>query len=190
MEIQSKHLKFINGHFYDSINGKRVEIKDNAKICIVASGTDFVTPPPVGRWPVEPKTSEILENELRNESEIEKYKKIKDAGNRLFFQVNRKDNSHVVHHEFEVELLEDLYLFKKKGWDEAELYDCVCVVRKNISGTIEMFEEVYGKSLNEVFKNNFVHYFGNKGNPACNAIDRFYEKAGQDELKLKRHRKI
>ena len=54
-----------------------------------------------------------------------------------------------------------------------------------------MFEEVRGRSLNEVYKNTFVHYFGNNGSSSCNAIDRFYENKGQEkESLINRYRKI
>lgn len=76
------------------------------------------------------------------------------------------------HHEFEVELLEDLYMFIKDDWkiQEGKLYSCACIVRKTMTNSIAFFEKVYAQSLNEVYKNTYVHYFGNEGNPGlqCN----------------------
>ena len=53
-----------------------------------------------------------------------------------------------------------------------------------------MFEEIFCKSLNQIYKNTFVHYFGNEGNPSCNAIDRFYEDAAKGEKVINRYRII
>ena len=108
----------------------------------------------------------------------------------MYFSIPRFVGPKNVTHEFKVELLEDLYLHLKSNWklQEEKLYDCACVVRENISKTLDFFEEVYAESLNEVYKYTYVHYFGNEGNPACNAIDRFYDEPGKGELIISRLR--
>lgn len=182
--MHSKNLIYKNGHFYE--NGKRIEIKDNATVCIVANEDDFILIPEDLFFKPTIKTKAQLKNEIEKDSEISDNKLIFDRGKRLFFYISKND----IKHEFEVELLEDLYFFKKKNAknDDFRLYDCACVVKRNISHTIEFFEEVNAKSLNEAYKKTYVHYFGNKGNPACNAIDRFYEKAGNESLNLRKYR--
>jgi hypothetical protein len=93
-----------------------------------------------------------------------------------------------------VELLEDLYLFISKKKDdennEGKLYSCACVVRENTNNKIKFFEEIHATSLNELYKSTYVHYFGNFGNPACNALDRFYEKENDSDSNLMTYRVI
>ena len=69
-----------------------------------------------------------------------------------------------------------------------KLYSCACVVKTNISGKINYFEEVHATSLNHLYKSTYVHYFGNFGNPACNALDRFYEDHKNENSNLMEHR--
>lgn len=190
--MQSKNLIYKNGHFYDASSGKRTGIKDSAKVCVVALEKDFISCDPAGIWPLKISDNKVLEMKIKSDKEISNFKKIFQKGDLLYFTIPRKVKDIETKHEFEVELLEDLYLFMKNSWklQEGKLYDCACVVKKNICNTIEYFEEVHAQSLNEVYKNTYVHYFGNEGNPACNAIDRFYEKQGKEGLKLRRYRKF
>lgn len=190
--MQSQKLIYKNGHFYDASTGKRTGIKDGAEICVVALEHDFISFAPAGTSPLKISDNNVLEMKIKSDKEISNFKKVFQKGDFLYFTIRRKVNDAEINHEFEVELLEDLYLFMKDSWklQEGKLFDCACVVRKNIFNTIEFFEEVYAQSLNEVYKNTYVHYFGNEGNPACNAIDRFYEKQGKEDLKLRRYRKF
>lgn len=190
--MQSKNLIYKNGHFYDSLNGKRIGIKDNAEVCIVAEDKDFVSFSPAGKYPLEIKEDKTKENEMKSDKTISQSKRIRKRGELLYFYINHTKEGLETHHEFEVELLEDLYMYIKNDWkiQEGKLYDCACVIKKTLTNSIEFFEEVYAQSLNEVYKNTYVHYFGNEGNPACNAIDRFYEKSGNPNLSLRRYRKF
>lgn len=188
----SKNLIYKNGHFYDSKSGKRIGIKDNAEVCIVAADKDFISFSPAGKYPLGIKEDSVKENEIKSDKTISQSKRIRKRGELLYFYINHSKDGLEAHHEFEVELLEDLYMYLKNDWkiQEGKLYDCACVIRKTLTHSIEYFEKVYAQSLNEVYKNTYVHYFGNEGNPACNAIDRFYEKPGAHNLSLRRYRKF
>lgn len=189
--MQSKNLIYKNGHFYEANSNNRIGIRENAKVCIVALESDFIEALPAGKKKQKIKSAKELEAEIKLDKKITSFHKVFDKGTVLFFSIKRELGGKKINHEFEVELLEDLYFFYKDSWKKPEerLYDCTCVVRRNISNTLEFFEEVYAKSLNELHKATFVHYFANAGNPACNAIDRFYEKAGKEDLNLSRYRK-
>ncbi|MFM2224286.1 MAG: hypothetical protein RJA07_488 [Bacteroidota bacterium] len=134
------------------------------------------------------KNAVVLLNEIQSDKSISNHKQIKQRGAFLYFYIDHNK----VRHEFEVELLEDLYMFLKSEWknQEGKLYDCACVVRGVTTNSIVFFEEVNAKSLNEVYKKTYVHYFSNEGNPACNAIDRFYEKPNQIKLSLREFSKF
>jgi hypothetical protein len=171
-------LVYKNGHFYDRTTGDRLEIKDGIEFSITCKDHgDFFIASPAGNPTLKPLSSAAVLKEIKADREITKHKKLFDAGKHLFFYINRVTEERIFSHVFEVELLEDLYLIFKSGWklQEYRLYDCACLLVDSPSGFIEFFESVHGKSLNELYKNTFVHYFGNVGNPASNALDRFYE---------------
>ncbi|WP_158085413.1 hypothetical protein [Niastella vici] len=185
--MKTKILIYKNGHFYDNPNGQRIELQEGAQIRIEAEENCFIEAQPAGTWPVEQKDSKQKSTEIANDSKIEKSEKILSRGSFLYFKIPHSNKKY----EFKVELLEDLYMVKKKNRKKSDsvLYDCTCVTKEEITNNLEFFEEVFAKSLNELHKNTFVHFFGNDGNPACNAIDRFYEKPGEEGLSLRRYRK-
>jgi hypothetical protein len=189
--MESKRLIYKNGHFYDQESKKRIKLADGANIVVTTLSEYFMRFTPVGTYPLQVLNSEEKKNKVVNEFNLSKYQKIFDKDSFLYFSIHRyTDKKRIAIHEFQVELLEDLYLFLKKDWklQEERLYDCACVVRKNTTGSIDFFEEVNAESLNEVYKYTFVHYFGNEGNPACNAIDRFYDQPGNEISTLRRFR--
>jgi hypothetical protein len=182
----SKNLIFVHGHFYDRNTQKRVTLQDGANIYLVAAQESFSPVVPIGKLPEELLNTQDKEEAVRTTPGLEAYKKIGEAGDYLYFTINRKEGEIVLAHEFKVLLLEDLYLFLKREWKNQEdrLFDCACVVKENISNTITYFEEINAGSLNEAFKNTYVHFFGNEGNPSSNAIERFYERTGDKESSL------
>jgi hypothetical protein len=185
--MESKNLIYINGHFYEKQSGLRLELREGAEICIVATDKDFIKADPAGTWPLEVMSNEEKEFELENDAEIVAYKKILNKGSFLYFHIPRTKK---LKHGFKIELLEDLYMFRKKNEEEGDLYGCWCVVKENVSNSLSYFENIYARSLNELYKNTFVHFFGNKGNPACNAIKRFSEDPHSEKSSLEKYRKF
>jgi hypothetical protein len=186
--MESKNLIYTNGHFYEKQSGFRLELREGAEICVVTTHGDFIKADPAGTWPLDVMNSEEKELELKNDTEIA-YKKILNKGSFLYFYISRT-NPEKIKHEFKVELLEDLYMYRKNDAKEGDLYECWCVVKENISNSLSYFENIYARSLNELYKNTFVHFFNNKGNPACNAIDRFYENPNSEDSSLRKYRKF
>jgi hypothetical protein len=185
--VESKNLVYINGHFYEKKTGVRLELQEGAEICVVATDNGFINASPAGSWPLDIITSEEKEFELKNDTEIIAYKKVLNKGSFLYFYISRTSPKKV-RHEFKIELLEDLYMYRKKHGEEGDLYGCACVVKENISKSLSYFEYIYARSLNELYKNTFVHFFNNKGNPACNAIDRFCEDLQNEASSLRKYR--
>jgi hypothetical protein len=187
--MQIKDLIYKYGHFYDKNTGERLGLKDGAAIRIEASKNDFFPVSAVGKWPKEIFNPERKESIVKSEPNLANCKKIYNQGTFLYFSISRRKNKKIsITHEFQVELLEDLYVYLKSDRKQDRLYDCACTVIANISNTIDFFEPIRAKSLNEAYKNTFVHYFENKGNPACNALDRFYEKPGCVDLTIGENR--
>jgi hypothetical protein len=178
--MKSINLIYKNGHFYDAESKQRLELADGAEVMLVVTDPEFVKPQEfVGETP-NPKTVEALNNKLKRlkeNREVQQYELLYPRGTHLYFTIPIAiDNKTYTQYDFQVELLEELYAIIKTSWKDqsAGLYDCTCVVIDNPSQNIDFFEIVCAKSLNELYKNTYVHYFRNKGNPACNAMDRFY----------------
>lgn len=187
--MESKNLIYINGHFYEKQSGLRLELEEGAEICVIATDNGFIKANPAGTWPLEVINSEEKEFELKSDAEIVSYKKIFDKGSFLYFYISRTKPGKVKH-GFKVELLEDLYMYRTKNAEEGDLYRCACVVKENFSKSLNYFENIYARSLNELYKNTFVHIFNNIGNPACNAIDKFYENPQDKSSSLRKYKKF
>lgn len=179
-------LIYVNGHFYDSETKQRITIMDDTEVIIPNEKNTSKAEKVGGHHDI--RDSKKQEAKIKNDFNVIKYKKVLEVGAKLYFWINLSNINHV----FEVELLEDLYFYLKKDGkkNDSRLYDCACVVRQNTSKTIKMFEEIFGKSLNQVYKNTYVHFFGNHGAPSCNAIDRFYEDMGAVDKSINVYRII
>ncbi|HWY12418.1 MAG TPA: hypothetical protein VN026_13880 [Bacteroidia bacterium] len=180
----SKELKYINGHFYDDKTKNRIELKDNIKITVATDEKNFILLEPAGNKPKQILDAKAKKQEVESDKKVKHYKKVFGAGKALYFHIPKEDVW------FKAELLEDLYIFlnKKSKKDEGKLYSCACVVTANINNKILFFEEIYGTSLNELYKSTYVHYYGNFGNPACNALDRFLEDYHDENSNLMKYR--
>lgn len=191
-QMESRNLIFRGGHFYDVETKQRVALREGAEVCLVSDSVTFLPTVPAGEWPLAVKSEQQKKETIQSDTEIADFRRIYSAGQVLYFNINRLAGGKRQFHEFAIELLEDLYLYRKSKWQKQDerLYDCACVVKNNISGSLEFFEPVYANSLNELYKNTYVHYFGNNGSPTCNAIDRFYEQAGHEELNIGRLRNV
>ncbi len=187
--MEARELIYKHGHFYDAQSKKRVELAEGSGVSINIENrlSDSV---PAGTWPLKVVNGIEKEESIKKEIGIKSYHKILSSGSSLFFSISRGGGKKKIIYEFRVELLEDLYFYLKVFWKKKDerLYNCACVVRENTTKNIDFFEEVNAISLNEIYKNTFVHYFENKGNPACNAIERFYEEIGNDDSTIERYR--
>lgn len=193
----SKVVTFKNGHFYDKLTRERIELQDNAELAITTHSYCIAPTGIVGDISEELKSSEVLAKELfksKESKDIRDYQKLFPAGTVLFvwMSINTdnqksggKTDKQNEKYLFKVVLDEDLYVYIKSNWKEGRLWDCACKVIEEPTNKLSYFEIVYGKSLNEVYKNTFVHFFGNNGNPACNAIDRFLHHPDNENSKIR-----
>jgi hypothetical protein len=180
----SKELIYINGHFYDSEGNKRIVLKDNIRVTFTTDADNFLSAKPAGHKPEHILDTEAKKQEVESDKKVNRYKRVFEVGKVLYFHIPKEDAW------FQVKLLEDLYMFlnQKTKKLEGKLYSCVCILTANINHKVPFFEEVYATSLNELYKSTYVHYFGNIGNPACNAIDRFLEKPYEENSNLMNYR--
>lgn len=158
-----------NGHFYLKDSGERLSLADGAELSISGNNDAFVPTEPVGKWEKEPLGPDALGNLEKNNAK-KKYMRLYPAGEKLYFHITGKKERHF----FEAELCEDLYaVLKGKSWG---LDNCACKVVANINNNVHYFEVIYGKSLNELRKNTYVHFLGNLKNCAGNPMDNFFER--------------
>lgn len=185
--MQTLQLIYKNGHFYDKNSKMRISLADSTEIVMVTPDNSLVLSTPIGTKR-KPLTYEEQQKILKSK-DIDNQLKLLSNGQILYFEIAVRSKSGDLNHPiFEVELLEDLYIYYKKTWKlrEFRLWECACVVRKiHNSLPYSYFEEIYATSLNELYKNTYIHYFGNKGNPAINAADNFYNNYRFGGLSLK-----
>ncbi|MBA3680494.1 MAG: hypothetical protein H0W73_04925 [Bacteroidetes bacterium] len=180
----SKDLIFINGHFYEVKSKKRITLKEDIKITFSTQEENYIPTKPAGHKPKKILDANAKKLEVESDKKVKHFKKVFSAGKVLYFHIPKKDAW------FKAELSEDLYMFlnNKTKKDEGKLYSCACVVTANINAKIPFFEAIQATSLNELYKSTYVHYYGNHGNPACNALDRFLEERGNENSALANHR--
>ncbi len=181
------------GNLYDKQTRKRILIEDGTDVSIVVDENRLLTEDP-NLKPADLLDSEKKKNEI--EAFIEKtgtaiervnYWKIYGAGQLLFFDitagVKRKDTTESIKCRFQIELLEDLYIYNKKSKPEdARFFKCQCIV-KNCSANFTFFEPLYAKSLNDAYTKTYELYFAMFGSPTCNAFDRFYEMISDNPIR-------
>ena len=179
----TKDIIYQYGHFYEKFTGKRIEVKYGSLLVVAANEDSFFTPKEAGQKQDRVKSQDELMSELtllKKSNEISEFTKICQCGEVLYFYISSSpsnvDPKFRQKYVFKVKLREDLYIILKSKWknQEGKLYDCSCVTIANIDCKLDLFEEVYAKSLNELYKCTYIHYFGNEGSPSCNALDRFH----------------
>lgn len=170
-------LQYRNGNFYNPQTGVRVVFKENTELWVtLPDGTEVEPAPPAGTWPLALLDAAQQIEVLTNSKAYPRFKKILSRGTEVYFTIARKKGkTKATRYVFGVKLLEDLYFYGKENSPVPErIYPCACVALTNVSGNLSFFEEVYAQSLNELYKNTFVHFFGNSGHATCNVFDRFY----------------
>lgn len=179
--MKSINLIYKNGHFYNADSKKRILFKDGEEFCIVSKKTDFGEAPSAGRVPKKILSSEELLNLLKKKG-ITDFHKICKKNDILLFSIHTDKT-----YTFKVLLFEDLYLYRHEKGSDYKLFDCQVKTIENVEDYIDFFEPVYGKSLSDVRKCTYVHYFGNNGNPSANALTDFMlidKKTTIDDLRV------
>lgn len=191
--MDSINLIFKNGHFYNKDTKQRILFREGEEYHVVASSDDgFEKASSAGRSNIKITTQEGLLRELaQKEKKKIPFKKLLDKNTCLYFSVDFSEEIY----EFKARLETDLYLYKSASNSKKDyiLHDCYCKTIESTTRNIQFFEEIEGKSLNDLYKCTYVHYFGNKGNPAENALIAFLledRKTTIDDLRQKALEKI
>lgn len=154
MKIICEDVFYINGRF-ETRAGKEIRIKEGAEMKLIGESSDFLPKE------IIVKTSENLLKEIKN-GEFNSFKCILQTGTILYFKSKDK--------QCKAELLEDLYLtYKSHLTDKRQIsiYPSACIMT-NDSITIK------STSLNDLFKDVFIKFYGDDGAPSANAFTTFF----------------
>ncbi len=159
---------FRNGHFYDKLTDSLVTLYNEREAVLVVSHADDLILETAEKEVLIPLASKEKLQVVKGKCDV--YRKIFSQGESLFVDV-RNGNKKV---QVEVELCEDLYLYKQRKWKVADevLFECICKV-KLVDGR-PLKKIILGASLNDLYKQMYVHFNLNDGNPASNAITAYY----------------
>lgn len=182
------------GNLYDKATKRRIIINDGAEVSItLQSSNDLLSEDPKlpQKAPLNAKEKEdAVIAFCQKQQEQTKYWKLFKKGKHLYFEISAsvksRDGMEPFHYIFELELLEDLYIYNKRNEPKyARFIDCACQVQK-CSPQFEFFEPMMATSLNDAYTKTFELYFAMCGKSTCNAFDRFAE---SDTLPLRPIRK-
>lgn len=163
--MKNLNVIYRNGHFYNKENEKRIIFKEENSYSIQGYKNSFLLEDPLNE---KHKSEEILDADamkadILNIKELESYALLLPAGTKLQFHLGTlkkaAENQHN-YFRFELELLEDLYLYRKKTMKAGNkrLNDCKCVIYKETTGNLQNFEKVYGNSLNNAYSQTCMLY--------------------------------
>ncbi len=190
--MKNLNAKYKYGHLWDKTTGKRIILKDNSEILIAGDNNCFEIQD-LNNHPIIPLSKSKILEKVKLTDNLSKYQIILDRGSILYFEIKvtlKKEDMERIECVFEVELLEDLYIFTKTTWKNTlpNLFDCACAVRSEVTNRLEFFEPIFAYSLNNAYEKTYTHYFANQGSSTCNAFDRFYSKTNSQKLFLKNRR--
>lgn len=177
--MKNYKVRFNKGHLVDTETHKRVLLKRGNTFTIQGDDDSFES---------EDDLVKLKNKALDHQSKLEKLKsnfknhqfiQIAKAGDFLAFNIgiSRPTNEDSTpKYWFNAQLLEDLYLKKNLKKDKAIYNLAPCLVRSIdcFDGGINLYEEIYGFSLNNLFSNMVAFYFMLQRSGACNAFNAFY----------------
>lgn len=180
MSIQNHNVHYFNGHFYDKASGKRLIPRPDSEFVIVAQPSDFLEHDLFNTPPERERTREELEAEIKVVPNLEKYALLLERGARLFFHfgISRTDRKNEGNcYAFEIQLLEDLYLYRRKDWKSdtrPACYSCCCMLVEELTGQLPFRpERIFGQSLNDIFEKVVHLYYAGKRSSAINVFTEF-----------------
>jgi len=187
--MKNINVKYKYGHLWDIESGQRIVLRENAKFSISIDNSDIDYQDFINHENRGLSSSE-QERLIKSMDHFENFEKILKKGDMLYFDIKlnlKNDAQERIECEFELILLEDLYIYTKNNWKEKEpkLFNCACIVQKETTNHLEFFEPINAFSINNAYEKTFTHYFANHGSPTCNVYDKFYEYENRTRKYLK-----
>lgn len=164
-------------HLYDATSGKRIILDENSKISITVQEDSLLKEDTYNLPHKDIRTTEELIIAIKEDYKF--FHLFLERGSRLYFRVNagekvkanRKqkflssndgletfdDNKDI--YLFEIELQEDLFWVCIDENKQPIVYDCACIVTKELLNRLKFFEPVYAPTLNQAYTRTFEFYF-------------------------------
>jgi hypothetical protein len=190
--MKNLNVIYKHGHLYDTVTQKRLILKDGATFSLQGDNTNFLFEDelnlPFSDAQIR-NSSEVLRS-LKSDKDLKSYYLLLPVGSKLSFRIGiskTKTEDENREHYFEVTLLEDLLMYLKIGVKEdikPSLFECNCVVNKNLYESVEFFENIYASSVNNAFGKTCMMYFANQRSSAANVFNVFEHEG--EKLKVMR----
>jgi len=168
-------VHYTKGHLVDTNTGKRIFLKRGGKFTILGDDNQFEVRDELA-LNITILDSEEKLSSLKKEFKDYFLEKVACSGQRFIYRIGlskKTSEDKVREFLFDAFIKEDLYMRSKNGNDWS-LCDCFCETHKCLQGDIQMFETIYGKSLNNLFSNMVAFYFPMQRSGAINAFTGFY----------------
>lgn len=170
--MQEAHeLTYWRGRLYDAQTGRRVEFAPGTPVLVVVR-PGRVLPPPPAAPPL--RRREAQEAELRRTCRF--FEHVAARGTELQVKIPGSRELGEAPLLLRVRLLEDLYFYDRPDRSRAhgsEFFACQCEVIGDHSGQMPDYAYPHGLSLNDLYKNAYLAFRQDGGNPSCNAAEEF-----------------
>jgi hypothetical protein len=166
--MKSIDVIFKQGQMYEKDSDRLISLHNNSEAVLIVSDLKSVVFETKQSNHLVPLDSRAKAQLVKSQSDS--YLKIVNKGSLLYSHIPVQKTSRLM----TVELLEDLYLYHKESWKstEATIFSCLCQV-VHVEGA-ELDGAIKASSLNELYKEAYLHFNLNKGNAARNAFDAFH----------------
>lgn len=175
-------VKYKNGHLIDVATGKRIFLKRGGEFTLLGDDLMFEDKDELTFQRLPLSSSEkysILQNNYKNY----RFVKVAWAGQKFIYRIglSKMTKEDVkIEYLFDAVIMEDLYIKSKinnkedSKQDKWSLCDCLCKTTKCIDGDLQMFEEIQGLSLSNLFSNMVAFYFTLQRSGSCNAFNTYF----------------
>ena len=176
--MKNYNVIYNKGHLVNAETGKRLLLKRGKRFSIQGDNDSFEE---------EDELTKLHEKALDRDEKLEKldynfrnhkFYPVAKAGDYLAFSISirhQTDEDNTKTYWFNAEILEDLYMKKNLNSKDQKISLAPCLVKTVdcFRGDINLYEDIYGFSLNNLFSNMVAFYFMLQRSGACNAFRTF-----------------
>jgi hypothetical protein len=180
--MKNYNVSYTKGHLIDKETGKRIFLKRGGSFTLLGDDDQFEEKD-ILTTKISPLNSQDKLDSLEKKYNHHKLVKVAEQGATFVYRIgiSKRTNEDVsMAFLFNAVLFEDLYIkakcnAKNKN-DEVKwsLCDCICETTDCLDGDIQLFENVQGTSLSNLFSNMVAFYFPMQRSGACNAFNTFF----------------
>ncbi|MBO6795317.1 MAG: hypothetical protein JJ895_15530 [Balneolaceae bacterium] len=173
--MKNYKVKYTKGHLVDDETGKMIFLKRGGTFNILGDDDQFEEKDQLHTYK-KPLNSDEKLNALKKENGSFRFEKIAEAGTEFIYRIGLRkitDEDKAREFFFNAIIKEYLYLKSKVG-EKWNLCDCLCETSECLEGDVQMYEDIEGTSLSNLFGNVVTFYFSFQRSTSCNAFTTFY----------------